>query len=124
MVYELDLNSNLVKTTYGIDDLSLNSNFSNDTLRFFAIKYLDRVLVSMVVKANAAINKSTWTTIVSGLPKISWTHPLKVINTINQTRGTVECVYGADGSIVVITNANSNYLAAGDGLVISGVVMI
>lgn len=113
-----------MRITYGIDDLTLNTIFSNDTLRFFAVKYKDFILLSMRFKANTALNSTAFTSIITGLPTISWSQPLTLLNTTSQERGIVKCIYTDSGGITLITNANENYLNAGDEIFIGGIVMI
>ena len=78
----------------------------------------------MRFKLNSAINASTWTQVISGLPTIAWSQPLILVNTTNQERGEVKCMYMDDGTIKLITIANKNYLNAGDAIYINGIVMI
>lgn len=78
----------------------------------------------MVIKTNVAINSTTWTNVVSGLPTLSWAQQLNLLNATSQERGEVKCLYLADGAIKLITNANKSYLNAGDAMYINGIVMI
>ena len=120
---KININNDLVKVTYSIDNLTLNDNFSNTTFKFFAIEYNDHVRIEMVAKANTGVNTTAFTGMISGLPTISIAQPVLVVNTISQDRGEVKCLYQTDGSIQLITNANKHYLAAGDCLFIAGTVM-
>lgn len=118
-----EINGNLSRTTYSIEDLTLNTDFSNDTLRFFAIEYRDFVLIAMRIKANVDFNKTAWIDIVSGLPTISMPQAMLVLNTTNQDHGIIKCLYQTDGGIRIQTNTNTNYFLANETLSINGIVM-
>jgi hypothetical protein len=116
------LNSKLARKTYGTDVLSVHTFISNEYLRFFAIEYNDFIIISMKGYTNVAINTTTWTNLISGLPTISWAQPLKVFNSDNQSRSFPDAIY-SDGKITLITVSGQKYFNAGENIFISGVVM-
>jgi hypothetical protein len=116
------INSKLTRKTYGTDVLSVHNSISNEYLHFFAIEYNDFIIISMKAYTNVAINSTTWTSLISGLPAISWAQPLKVFNSDNQSRSFPDAIY-SDGKITLITVSGQKYFNAGENVFISGVVM-
>lgn len=70
---------------------------------------------------NDTINSDAWTTLVSGLPEVSWGAPLNFINTSVQTRNA-EVIYSGS-NIILITSANKQYVNANEGFLINGIAM-
>ena len=115
------INSNLAYIYYSSDDVTIETPISNTSLGFWVIEYKDFIIVSIKGKMNDTINSDAWTTLVSGLPEVSWGAPLNFINTSVQTRNA-EVIYSGS-NIILITSANKQYVNANEGFLINGIAM-
>ena len=116
------INSNLAEKFISVYDVTLNNDFSNESLRFDIREYKNYLTVKIICMANVTINQSAWTQLCCGLPIIGFHACLTVVNVSNSVRGQVKSLYSPDGCIHLISDIGVSYLEQNDLIIISGIV--